>query len=278
MTAMRLVAVDMDGTFLDDSMGYDRARFAALHEQLAALGVRFVVASGNQYHQLRSFFPDHPDTLFVAENGAVIADWSGGELRVQTIPSDVAVITWRTLEKWPDVHVIVCGRHAAYVRDDADPETVALTRLYYHRLEAVRSFDDITDDVVKFALICPPRSTEEILAVLADELPADKIVPTSSGHGSIDLIARGVNKGSALIWLGQHLDIPTDAMIAFGDGGNDVEMLRTVGLGVAMAHAPEPVRAHADDISATNNDSGVLAYLERALPAWRSECSTGCSA
>ncbi len=269
VTAVRLVAVDMDGTFLDDSMGYDRARFAAVHAHLAALGVRFVVASGNQYHQLRSFFPDHPDVLFVAENGALIADWSGNELRVQPIDRGIAATTWRTLEGWQDVHVIVCGRRAAYVRDDADHEAVALTRRYYHRLDHVGSFDEISDDVVKFALICPPSRTDEILVALAAALPADTIVPTSSGHGSIDLIARGVNKGTALAWLGRHLGIPTEAMIAFGDGGNDVEMLRTVGLGVAMAQAPVTVRAHADLVTASNNESGVLTYLERALPAWQ---------
>jgi hydroxymethylpyrimidine pyrophosphatase-like HAD family hydrolase len=83
----------MDGTFLDDSMGYDRARFAAIREHLDALDIRFVVASGNQYHQLRWFFPDHPDVMFVAENGALIADWYGEQLRVQPIGRDVASAT-----------------------------------------------------------------------------------------------------------------------------------------------------------------------------------------
>ena len=268
MTAVRLVAVDMDGTFLDDSMGYDRARFAAVHERLTALGVRFVVASGNQYYQLRSYFPDHSDILFVAENGAIIADSTDTELRVQPIVRDVAAATWRTLHRWPDVHVIVCGRRAAYVRDDSDPDAVALARRYYHRLALVESFDQVTDDVVKLALACPPQRTDEMLATLAEQLPPDTVVPTSSGHGSIDLIARGVNKGTALAWLGQHLGIPTEAMVAFGDGGNDLEMLTTVGLGVAMAQAPEAVRVHADALTTSNNDAGVLAYLEQALPAW----------
>lgn len=269
MTTVRLVAVDMDGTFLDDSMGYDRARFAAVHADLAALGVRFVVASGNQYHQLRSFFPDHPDVLLVAENGALIADWFGDELLVHSIDRGVAAVTWRTLERWRHVHVIVCGRRAASVRDDADPDAVAQTRRYYHRLDPVGSFDDITDDVVKLALTCPPHQTDRILAALAAALPADTVVPTSRGHGSIDLIGSGVNKGTALAWLGQHLDIPTEAMIAFGDGGNDLEMLATVGLGVAMAQAPDVVRAHADVITTSNNESGVLTYLEQALPIWQ---------
>ncbi len=273
MTAVGLVAVDMDGTFLDDAMRYDHARFAAIRGRLTALGIRFVVARGNQYFQLRSFFPDHPDILYVAENGALIADASDRELRVQPISRDLAAATWATLARRPDLHVTVCGRRSAYILASTHADAVAQTRRYHHRLATIESFDDITDDVVTFALACPPRRTHQILAALAEELPGHAIVPTSSGHGSIDLIARGVNKGTALAWLGQHLGIPTHAMIAFGDGGNDLEMLRTVGHGVAMEQAPETVRAHAQATTTSNNDAGVLAYLEQALPAWE-RCST----
>lgn len=271
MNTIRLVAVDMDGTFLDDRMGYDRARFAAVHQRLADLGIRFVVASGNQYYQLRSYFPDHPDILYVAENGALIADASDHDLRLQPISREIASATWRALAEWPDLHVIVCGRRSAYVLDGTDAQAVAETRRYYHRLALVESFEQISDDIVKFALGCPPERTYEVLAALAAELSEHAIVPTSSGHGSIDLIGQGVNKGTALAWLGQHFGIPTAAMIAFGDGGNDLEMLRTVGLGIAMAQAPEAVRAHADTITTSNNDAGVLAYLEQALPTWQQQ-------
>lgn len=51
--AVRLIAVDMDGTFLDANSSYDRERFARLHGHLAERGVQFVVASGHQYWQLR---------------------------------------------------------------------------------------------------------------------------------------------------------------------------------------------------------------------------------
>lgn len=60
MAEVKLVAVDMDGTFLDDGKNYNRARFQRQYAQLKARGIRFVVASGNQYYQLRSFFPASP--------------------------------------------------------------------------------------------------------------------------------------------------------------------------------------------------------------------------
>lgn len=51
----KLIATDMDGTFLRDDMTYDRDFFATLHEKMQAQGIQWVVASGNQYFQLTSF-------------------------------------------------------------------------------------------------------------------------------------------------------------------------------------------------------------------------------
>ena len=70
----RLVAVDMDGTFLHHDDTYDRARFARLRTQMDAAGVRFVVASGNQYEQISSFFPYRDELSFVGDNGAYVVE------------------------------------------------------------------------------------------------------------------------------------------------------------------------------------------------------------
>ena len=56
--SIKLIAVDMDGTFLSDQKTYNRERFMAQYQQMKAQGIRFVVASGNQYYQLISFFPE----------------------------------------------------------------------------------------------------------------------------------------------------------------------------------------------------------------------------
>ena len=184
---LKLIASDMDGTFLDDAMGYDRVRFAAVHERMAALGIRFVVASGNQYFQLRSFFPDHPDTLYVAENGAYIAD-SEGELLVRPLAKDAATATWRSLARWPDLHVVVCGRRSAYTLSGADAGFVARMGRYFHRLAPVESFEDIADDVCKVTVACTPEHTGRLVVALRDELADGGVVPVSGGNGAIDLI------------------------------------------------------------------------------------------
>lgn len=70
---IKMIAVDMDGTFLNEEKTYNRERFKIIFQQLKEKKIKFVVASGNQYDQLKSFFPElHREMSFVSENGANI--------------------------------------------------------------------------------------------------------------------------------------------------------------------------------------------------------------
>lgn len=69
---IKLIAVDMDGTFLNSQSKYNEVRFKEIHSKLDEKGIHFVVASGNQYYQLKDFFTDYDDIDYVAENGALI--------------------------------------------------------------------------------------------------------------------------------------------------------------------------------------------------------------
>lgn len=56
---IKLIAVDMDGTFLNSQSKYNEARFKEIHSKLDEKDIHFVVASGNQYYQLKDFFTDY---------------------------------------------------------------------------------------------------------------------------------------------------------------------------------------------------------------------------
>ena len=72
---IKLVAVDMDGTFLDDQMHYNRTIFRKIYNYFKENDIYFVVASGNQYYQLKSFFDDYQDEItYISENGAYIIE------------------------------------------------------------------------------------------------------------------------------------------------------------------------------------------------------------
>ena len=54
--AIKMIAMDLDGTFYHKDLSYDKERFNRLYSKMKENGIRFVVASGNQYYQLISFF------------------------------------------------------------------------------------------------------------------------------------------------------------------------------------------------------------------------------
>ncbi len=260
---IKLIATDMDGTFLRNDMSYDRNWFNRPYHQLQAHHVYWVIASGNQYFQLQSFFEDYPETIFVAENGAYIRDANHIYALNAFTPSIIHPILTQ-LEQIPDLKVSVSGQAGAYTLDTMDPAHLAIMRKYYPKLTLLRDYHELDDNILKFSIGCPPERTDAIVAELRSAL-AGVATPTSSGHGDIDLIRPNVNKAQGLALLGQKLGIDLSEMCAFGDGGNDLEMLQEVGLGVPMANADPRVAAVADATTTSNEEQGVLKFMETLL-------------
>ena len=83
--------------------------------------------------------------------------------------------------------------------------------------------------------------------------------------GTLEIQAKGVNKGSSLKILGEKLGIKRDEMIAIGDSGNDIDMIKYAGLGVAMGNAHEKVKAIADYVTYTNEEDGLAHVIEKFI-------------
>lgn len=118
--------------------------------------------------------------------------------------------------------------------------------------------------ILKIALTCPPEKTSEILKDLQVELK-DSVACVSSGHGDIDLIAPGIHKANALGKLADHLEIHPEEIAAFGDGGNDLEMLKFAGYSYAMANGQEHIKKAAKFGAPSNDEEGVLEVLEKLI-------------
>lgn len=77
-----------------------------------------------------------------------------------------------------------------------------------------------------------------------------------------DVIAKGVDKGVGIDQLCNYYGFSLDETMAFGDGGNDIEMLRRAGIGVAMGNAKENVKQAADYVTDSVDNDGVLKALQ----------------
>src|SRR5699024_9385761 len=111
---IKLVAVDMDGTFARSDYTYNIPRFKAILSRMKDVGCQFVVASGNQYYQLRSLFPDDYNELsFVAENGALVKDKE--ELVFSAdVPKEAILSVLEICKQHPEIKNVMCGLNNAY--------------------------------------------------------------------------------------------------------------------------------------------------------------------
>lgn len=83
---------------------------------------------------------------------------------------------------------------------------------------------------------------------------------------AVDIIPVNGGKGKGIEAILEYYGIDRSESMAFGDGGNDIEMLQTVGTGVAMGNALDNVKAIADEVCGTSADDGIYHYcLEKGL-------------
>ncbi|MFP7470029.1 Cof-type HAD-IIB family hydrolase [Niallia taxi] len=259
---IKLIAVDMDGTFLNNQMEYDKERFFKQYKKMKELGIRFVVASGNQYYQLKSFFDDIQDEIsYVSENGAFIVD-QGEEVFSVDIPKSHVKVILEELGSHNKFTTVLCGKESAYVLEEVSDTFFNTMNKYYHRLKRIPSFDNVNDQILKFALSCPEDETLPLRDLLHSSI-GNLVSPVSSGHGSIDLIVPAFHKASGIQLLQEKWNIKDNETMAFGDGGNDMEMLKHVEYGFAMENGSAEVKHIAKYLAPSNNNNGVLDIIDQ---------------
>ena len=88
------------------------------------------------------------------------------------------------------------------------------------------------------------------------------MTPVDCGHFGIDLIIPGINKAHGIQLLMERWNIADEDVMAFGDSGNDQEMLEQATYSFAMANAKESVKAISKYTISSNNDGGVLEAID----------------
>lgn len=77
-----------------------------------------------------------------------------------------------------------------------------------------------------------------------------------------DIVQKGISKSTGIDQVIQYFGIKLEDTIAFGDGGNDIQMLKHAGIGIAMGNASERVQAAANYVTTTVDDDGIANALK----------------
>lgn len=101
------------------------------------------------------------------------------------------------------------------------------------------------------------KAEEDLVEKLGDKMDIFRSAPFF-----LELVPKGIDKAKSLTRLLAKINLTPSDMIAFGDGYNDLSMLKLAGMGVAMENAAPEVRAEADYVTLSNEEDGIAAALE----------------
>lgn len=263
---VKIIATDLDGTFLRDDHQFDRDRFQLQLDQMNRQGQHFVVASGNQLqHCIDVFAGIDGELTYVAENGGLVMDNHGQTLHESLIDLDLfrELLTFvATTPAMAGVQISVSGKQGAYIRPQDDNP---LMRYFLSNLHVVDDLTTISDHVYKVNFSWPDADANVHAAAINRHFDK-RLRATVSGGNGLDVIPPHVHKAAGLAYLQAHWQVTPSETAAFGDNGNDLEMLREADYSYAMKNAIAPVKQVATyETPRDNNHDGVLAIIDGLL-------------
>lgn len=267
--SIKLIASDIDGTFLDDQHEFDRVRFQTQLDEMNQRGIHFVVASGNQYlHCTKVMAGIIGDLTYVVEDGALIVE-KDQVLDSSPIEPELWQEVVTTVMKQPmfaDAVIILSGEKAASTNITPQSETWNRTRYFYEKLIHRDDLLSVTDDIYKVDVNWPNLSdVRDKHAALSAEF-GDHLTEVMSGLGGIDIIKPHVTKAYGLEQLQRIWNVSMAETMAFGDNQNDAEMLQHAKYGYAMKNAAPEAKAVTSLVTPLdNNHGGVLDMIDRVL-------------
>ncbi|MBS9337035.1 Cof-type HAD-IIB family hydrolase [Fructobacillus parabroussonetiae] len=270
---IKLIASDMDGTFLTSQDQYDQARFAKVLAQLKEKKVRFVAASGRQLENLQELFApmkeygllDQID--YIGSNGSVVAVPGQVLSAVYLKPEQIQkVIAWNAKNaSITDNLIVLAGTKGTYVSNHATKEIRDMLAQFYPNVTQVEKLLEIDDQILGVSFIWPHDEVQKYVKII-EELFGDDIHVTGSGFGSVDILPKDVNKANALEILQDYYDLTDREVMVFGDNSNDLEMLQKYEHAYLMPNAADFMhKAHDKEAVATNVETGVLKTIEKEL-------------
>jgi len=208
----KVIATDIDGTITDK---YERLHSAAIEKirEVEESGIKVILITGHMLCAAETL------SAYIGTSGPIVSE--NGCVIVKKRWADPVIIGSRVnTEK----ALSVLKEHLGdYVR----VKPIIKYRLVDISLE--RTFD--------------PEVGNKILR--ENNVPAYLI----DSNFAIHIVDIRVNKGTGAIKAGEMIEVPPDEMIGIGDGKNDVELLKSVGYGIALAHSPEKLKRVADYVT-----------------------------
>ena len=261
---IRMIVTDLDGTLLAGKSNLPEKNIAALKRAMDS-GVKVVIASGRMIEATMPIAEKiGVNAPMVVLNGAMVYDPEADRILAgTTIPCETAVSLLREFEKRGAYMQAFPGR--GFYLEKANQWTA-----YYSDKIGVTGIETGTalsrwlkTDVYKLLCLGAKEETDALVRELSPMYPEISFVKSGDTH--LEIIMKGVDKGTGLQHITEITGIGGDEMMAFGDEENDLPILRYAKYGYAMENCAECVRREIKTLAPKNTDCGVARIVNLFL-------------
>ncbi len=264
---IKLIAIDMDETFLRTDKTYDVSRFKRVLTALLERDIIVCIASGNSFHKLEAYFDqeDRDRLYFAGDNGNYIVR-NQKLLHALAIEPATMLSIENFLDEFDGFHPNVSIGEKTYFRETSGTELEVVKR-YNDNIEIINHFSEIpsAEQAVKIAIHSEKALHENKTMARIIIERYDDVTSVTSGDGWLDVYHRDGGKGASIRYLQDKYNISSDETMAFGDSLNDSSMMHEALYSVSMGNADPDLVADTHYQIGNNNDQAVLSLLEELL-------------
>ena len=277
MPLYRMIVIDLDGTLLSPAGQVTPRVKDAIHRALGA-GLLVCFATGRNWTESKDILDalnHYPTAVFVG--GAMVVDTHQQvTLHRTTMESELAAQACRLLEESGHAAMALQDLGEAgveYLIAESVPLNAAtqawmnVTNAQVTRLPTLA--DHPHDRTIRLGICAPPDEVRDVKQALEERfgsriLCQNLMVPTY-GVEVLEIFDPAVNKWEGILHIARRHKIEPDQIVAIGDDVNDLPMIRSAGLGVAMGNARPEVRAAAARVIGSNRDDGLADFLDELV-------------
>ena len=257
----KLIAMDFDGTLLrdDKTISENTKNILKLYKDL---GYLIVGVTARTLASIKEVVPVDIFNYLIINNGVSIYNVNDDNMIYQgTIDINDAKDITNEIEEYCD--------QIDYVTDNIYYTYLQKKNSNLDFIKDIDSIDEIEEEIARMNLFLKDKSKAtdyyEFIRSKYDDINCFIMQDSDSPNKWLVLNPKGINKATTLKELGKIENISSDEMIFFGDGLNDLEVMDSVGLSVAMGNALDEIKAKAKAITKTNNEDGIVEFLDEKL-------------
>lgn len=249
----KAIFFDIDGTLKSfETHQIPKSTLFAL-EELEKKGIKIFIATGRTPNALKSF--DLQVDGYITLNGGYCY-LSSGEIIYKHTVSKADIQTLIDYQKTNPTPCVVMAEDITFATFKHPKIEEFIDLLNFPRMEIFPIEKALEVNVFQIVLFFPEGKDKEMENILRT-CDALRWYPTFA-----DFVPKGTHKGIGIDKIIEHFGISLDETMAFGDGGNDISMLKHVKIGVAMGNANDEVKHAADFVTDTVDNDGVLKALK----------------